>query len=145
MRLSIHCDGGARGNPGPGAVGVVLTWVEDDAVKKHGFGKTVGHVTNNEAEYLAVIAALEFVKDIPNLPKENLEIDFFLDSRLVVSQIDGIFKIKKAHLQALLFQVKSLEKQVGGRIKYHLVPREKNSEADRFVNEALDKANSTSN
>ena len=133
MKLIIHTDGGARGNPGKAAVGVVI---ETDSRKLIAeFGKRIGEATNNVAEYAAVIEAL---KEVKSRIQENGEIHFFLDSNLVVQQLNGIFKVKDANLRNLFFDVRVLEQGVGREITYTYVPREQNKRADFLVNKALD-------
>jgi len=130
----IHTDGGARGNPGPAAIGVVI---EKDGKKIHEFGKKIGESTNNVAEYTAVIEAFKKIKELGIMNKE-LRINFFIDSKLVVEQLNGRFKIKDAKLRELVLQIKMLEQEVGGVITYHIIPREQNIRADLLVNQALD-------
>jgi len=132
MNLVVHTDGGARGNPGPAAVGVV---VEEGGVEIAGFGRKIGETTNNVAEYTAVIEALKKVKS-PKLKVKSIQ--FYLDSTLVVNQLNGIFKIKDPHLRVLMLDVRKLEQEVGGTITYHFVRRQYNARADFFVNQALD-------
>lgn len=130
MKLTIHTDGGARGNPGPAAIGVVI---EEEGKIIHEFGKKIGHATNNVAEYTAVIEALKYLKAHVGT------ITFILDSTLVVNQINGLFKVKEPHLRELLMKVRALEQEVGGTITYASVRREQNQRADSLVNAALDK------
>lgn len=135
MNIIVHTDGGARGNPGPAGVGVVIE-IGGEITK---FGKRIGETTNNVAEYQAVIEALESLKyQVSSITQDEIKIQFFLDSTLVVNQLNGIFKIKEPHLRTLLLEVKSLEQEVGGVIGYQYVPREQNKEADFLVNQALD-------
>jgi ribonuclease HI len=139
MHLIIHTDGGARGNPGPAAIGVVIDEVisdkrQDTRMIKQ-FGKRIGETTNNVAEYMAVVEALRHV--LSNI-KERCRIDFFLDSTLVVNQLNGLFKVKDARLRELLVTVRTLEQEIGGTIFYHVIRREQNTRADALVNEALD-------
>jgi ribonuclease HI len=133
MKLIIHTDGGSRGNPGKAAVGVVIEGGHE-TIK---LGKTIGIKTNNEAEYMAVIAALE---EVVAQKIEAREISFVLDSLLVVNQLKGSYKVKQAHLQELLLQVRRLEQKIGAKMAYNHVLREENREADRLLNEALDNA-----
>lgn len=137
MKLIVHTDGGARGNPGPAAVGVVIESVlaNEEKVTIKEFGRKIGETTNNVAEYTAVIDALSAIK---NISDDDLVILFYLDSTLVVNQINGKFRVKENHLRELLLEVHSLEQEVGGFITYEYVPREQNSRADYFVNLALD-------
>lgn len=146
MQFIIHTDGGARGNPGPSAVGVVIercacaapeSCAEKQRTLLHAFGKRIGNGTNNTAEYTAVIEALLYMRDVVG-PADVSAIAFYLDSTLVVNQLNGLFKVKDAHLRSLLLSVRALETEVGGRISYTAVRREKNRTADFYVNQALD-------
>lgn len=151
MKFIVHTDGGARGNPGPAAVGVVIEQnIETENNKQktiilHEFGKRIGETTNNVAEYTAVVEALKEVKRQKEKGKKELqdkaEIQFFLDSNLVVQQLNGVFKVKDGRLRELMMQVKILEQECGGVVTYAYVPREENKRADYFVNKALDQQN----
>ena len=134
--LNIFTDGGARGNPGPSAIGVYIT--DGNNKKIAGFGKTIGIATNNVAEYKAVIEALTWISENKKDLTKTAKIYFFLDSKLVCSQIIGIFKVKDADLRNLLFDVREREAQINFPIYYKNIPREKNTKADAFVNQALD-------
>lgn len=129
--FDVYTDGGARGNPGPAAIGVV---VKDERGKiVHQFGRTVGETTNNVAEYLAVLAALEWLKFQPQPVTAN----FYSDSSLVVHQLKGEWKIKEAHLKQLVERAHRLENNL--TVSYTAIPREQNNAADAQVNQALDK------
>jgi len=132
-KIQIFTDGGARGNPGPAAVGVVVLDAEGKEIAK--FGKKIGLTTNNVAEYSAVIAALGWVKQNDT----SVEVHCFLDSELVARQLEGRYKVKDAKLKPLFFQVRQLVLALGGRVSFAHVPRAKNHHADRLVNEALDR------
>lgn len=146
MNVIIHTDGGARGNPGPAAIGVVieactcidpLSCVESKRTLITGFGKKIGETTNNTAEYTAVIEALMYVRD----NQSNLHVStivFVLDSTLVVNQLNGLYKVKESHLRNLVLKVRTLESETGVACIYTVVRREQNREADFFVNQALD-------
>jgi len=137
MQLIIHTDGGARGNPGPAAVGVVIETADGKTLAE--FGKKIGETTNNVAEYTAVIVALKKIKNLGlKMNNEELVINFFLDSTLVVNQLMGLFKVKDSHLRELLSEARIEEQEVGGKIYYSSVPREQNRHADLLVNVALD-------
>lgn len=149
MKLRIHTDGGARGNPGPAAVAVVIEKVHGTQYTVHSktelikeFGKRIGESTNNVAEYSAVLEALKELKtQISKLKDEDTnDIQFYLDSNLVVQQLNGKFKVKDPVLRELLFAVRLLEQDIGGMITYSYIPREQNAAADRLVNRALDDA-----
>ena len=134
MKLVVHTDGGARGNPGPAAVGIVI---EKNGKIVAAFGKTIGKATNNVAEYTAVIEALKRIKHQVSSIKN---IQFFLDSVLVANQLIGRFRVKDPTLRTLLFEIRQLEQEVGGNITYTAVRREHNIAADTLVNQALDSA-----
>jgi len=135
--LNIFTDGGARGNPGPSAIGIYIT--DGNNNKVAGFGKQIGTATNNIAEYKAVIEALTWIIENKKNFTKDTKINFFLDSKLVCSQIIGIFKVKNADLRNLLFEVRDREAQINFPIYYKHIPREQNSKADAFVNQALDR------
>ncbi|MBI2031591.1 MAG: ribonuclease HI family protein [Candidatus Levybacteria bacterium] len=134
--LNIYVDGGARGNPGPSATGVYIT--DQDGRKIAGFGRKIGRATNNIAEYKAVISALEWIIENKNNLAEDVKIYLFLDSNLAYSQISGLFRIKNTALKNLYYQVKEKEAEIKFPIYYNHIPREKNTQADKLVNLALD-------
>ncbi len=138
QKLLVYTDGGARGNPGPAAIGVAVFRENQTTEKIHSFGKTIGYATNNVAEYQAVVEALKWLLQNRNQFSEKVAINFFLDSNLVVNQLKGNFKIKNANLINLFYTVKELEKQLLAVIDYKLIPREDNLTADFLVNQALD-------
>jgi ribonuclease HI len=130
MTYIIHTDGGARGNPGPAATGIVIEFPG----KKIEKGYFLGTATNNVAEYSAVKQALEFLlKEM-----ERGEVAFFLDSELVVKQLTGVYKIKDHTLQKLAGDIQSKMKEWGRVITFTHVPRNQNKEADAMVNKVLD-------
>jgi ribonuclease HI len=130
--LIINTDGGARGNPGRAAIGVVICDENKNILFE--FGELVGETTNNVAEYLGVIKALNFLIS----HKIRIQkIEFYLDSLLVVQQLKGAYKIKNQNLIELAQKVKNLTNEVGASIEYFSIPRERNSRADRWVNHAL--------
>jgi ribonuclease HI len=132
--LIIYTDGGARGNPGPAGTGFVISKADQTIGSS---GDYIGNATNNEAEYQAVIKALEWLVEHP---QENpLELDFRLDSNLVVNQLKGLFKIKQAHLLILAQRIHSLIMKLKATASYTHVYREQNTQADALVNQALDR------
>jgi len=133
--LVVYTDGGARGNPGPAAIGFLILNQKGDELSK--FGKKIGNTTNNVAEYQAVIEALLWIKN--NCSTKVLKVEFNLDSKLVVNQLNGLFKIKKGHLREKILTIRKLEQEIGGNIFYQYVPREKNTIADGLVNSSFDK------
>lgn len=134
--LFVFADGGARGNPGPAAVGFLIKDNRGKVLIRQ--GKYIGRATNNVAEYMAVVEALKWLqKNLIDLADSVDMIKFFLDSKLVVNQLNGLFKVKNKNLRNLVVIVRSLEQEVGGNIVYHFRPREKNKEADFLVNQVL--------
>ena len=136
-KLVINTDGGSRGNPGPSAVGVYISTKDKKIAELSDY---IGITTNNVAEYTAVIKALEY---LINQNIQSTQIDFVLDSELVVKQIKGLYKIKQPHLQDLNFKIKNLIKQLytnsqTKEINFNHVLREKNKVADLLVNSCLD-------
>lgn len=128
--LITFTDGGARGNPGPAAIGVVIKDVSGKTVKS--FGEYVGETTNNQAEYRALVAALENAKELG-----AKRVRCFLDSELVVKQMKREYKVKEKSLQPLFLQAWNLAAGFS-KISFTHIPREKNYEADAEVNKALD-------
>lgn len=136
--LTIHTDGGARGNPGPAAIGVTAT--ESSGETLFEISEYIGHETNNVAEYTAVIHALNRLQE-HNLQSEK--ITFILDSELIVRQILGTYKVKEPRLKILnqnvREQIQSLKNNHGLKaINFINVLRNKNKRADQLVNQALD-------
>ena len=128
--LTIFTDGGARGNPGPAGIGVVILDEQKNIVK--GLKKYIGEATNNVAEYQALILAL---KTAVEMGAENLKIN--MDSELVVRQMQGRYKIKDPGLKILAAEVLKLCSQFAS-VNFQHVPREQNQAADKLVNEAID-------
>lgn len=131
MSVIVYTDGGARGNPGPAGAGVVILHEGKTTEVKAYLGD---RQTNNWAEYEAVVIALGKLLEI-NL--RDSDVEFRLDSKLVVEQLEGNWKIKEPNLKDQAERVHGLLKDFG-RVTFTYVPREKNKEADRLVNEALD-------
>lgn len=129
--LTIHTDGGARGNPGPAAVGVIFDCA--DFHLEH--GRYIGETTNNVAEYTGVVDALNKLAEIP-VPVTELH--FFLDSELVVKQILGQYRVKEPALQQLHAEVTRKLRATGLPFRFTHVRRELNKLADKMVNQTLD-------
>lgn len=136
--LNIYCDGGARGNPGPAASAFVVKENSGKILHKQGF--YLGIATNNQAEYQAVLEALKF------LSTSHLAlctVTFYLDSLLVVNQLNKKFKIKDEKLKEKILILRNYLEQLGQleiRIIFNYVPRSHNYQADKIVNETLDNA-----
>lgn len=130
--VTIFTDGGSRGNPGPAAIGGVIKY--DD--KQHDFAECIGETTNNQAEYQAILFALNWVKENT---VDDIEVNCFLDSQLVVEQLKGNYKMKNEGLKPLFWEIREIIMDLGGKVGFTHIPREQNKDADALVNMALDK------
>ena len=129
-RLVARCDGAARGNPGPAAIGVLI--LDADGTPLRETGARLGHATCNVAEYQAVIRAAEEA-----LALGATELTLLLDSELLVEQLRGAYKVRAAHLRPLYDRAQGLLRQFA-RWDVRHVPREENAAADALANRALD-------
>ncbi len=135
-KIIVYTDGGSRGNPGPAAIGVVIYDGTGQMLKS--YGKVIGIATNNEAEYGAVIFALEKVRALFGKEKiKAMQCEARMDSELVCRQLNGEYKIEQERLFPLFIKIWNLRIDFGTLVFVH-VPREQNKEADRLVNQALD-------
>lgn len=143
MIFHIYTDGGARGNPGPAAIGVIVKEVDEKTnaeILRNKFGKKIGFTTNNFAEYSAVSEAMIYLlEQIEKLNLSLTKVIFFLDSQLVASQLAGSFRVKEPALKNLFLQIKKHESFLPCPAYFEYIPREKNFLADREVNLALDR------
>jgi ribonuclease HI len=131
--LILHTDGGARGNPGPAAIGVVIELEKDGETEVIAeLGETIGIATNNVAEYRAIIRGLE---EAERLGADT--VTCLLDSLLVVEQLNGNYRVKSADMKPLHARVRELRQRFA-LVTFQHVSREQNQEADRLVNDALD-------
>lgn len=134
MILVIHTDGGARGNPGPAASAFTARNSQNELL--HEENRYLGETTNNVAEYTALCMAWDWLNLKNNL--ELTEVNFLLDSELIVKQMNGVYKIKDPKLSQLAVRIKSQQKLAKFAVKYLHIPRAENSEADALVNAAMD-------
>ena len=132
MKLIIRTDGGARGNPGPAGIGVVVEDEKKNVLEEH--AKYLGVTTNNQAEYRAAILGLERA-----LALGATSVDVIADSELLVRQANGEYKVKNPALAQRYLELKNLETQLGGHVKYRHVRREYNTHADKLSNDAMDR------
>lgn len=128
--MILHTDGGARGNPGPAAIGAVISDKLGRVINTA--SEYVGETTNNVAEYKALLMGLNLA-----LESNIAEITCYLDSELVVKQLNGVYRVKKDDLIQLHAKVKELSKKFSV-IKFEHIRREFNSVADGLVNQVLD-------
>jgi ribonuclease HI len=130
MKAVVHVDGGARGNPGPAAIGAVISTPEGDVLDEA--SELIGETTNNVAEYRGLLLGLERARTLG-----ATEVEIVNDSQLVARQVEGAYKVKQAHLKPLHEEVLATLRNFE-RWSIRSVPREENTRADALVNEALD-------
>ncbi len=130
--VKIFTDGGSRGNPGPGAIGIVILDEQDNKLEE--FKECIGHTTNNRAEYHALIKGLDLAAKYT-----RDTVHCYLDSNLVVKQMQGLWRLKKDELQALSHEAKDKERHFK-KVTYTHVRRIDPTmrKADKLLNEALD-------
>ena len=135
-KVIIYIDGGSRGNPGPSAFSVILCNGKGDILKK--YSEYIGKATNNQAEYQGLIFALKKAKAYFGKEKiKKMEIELFSDSQLLVKQMNGEYKILDSKIQPLFLTAWNLKIDYKN-IKIFFIAREKNKQADKLVNQALD-------
>lgn len=130
-KIIIYSDGGARGNPGPAGIGAVIYNQEREVLVK--ISEYLGTTTNNQAEYRALIQALKKAQELG-----AQEVECFLDSELIVCQLNREYKVKNKDLALLFLEVYNLSLGFK-KITFTHIPRERNKEADKLANEAMDK------
>ncbi len=143
-KVTFFTDGGARGNPGPAAAGIVFCNEKGEIFKK--YAEYLGDkLTNNEAEYMAVILALKKFKSFfgSKIAKVSTII-IKSDSQLLVKQMKGEYKVKDEKIQKLFLELWNLKTEFKN-LKFKFIKREKNKEADALVNEAIDNKRKTNN
>jgi ribonuclease HI len=130
--LVLHVDGGARGNPGPAAIGVVISGADGEVIEE--IAETIGVASNNVAEYRAVIRGLQRAAELG-----AEEVRIVNDSELVARQLSGVYKVKHAAMQGLHAEARAA---LQGFVRWSIesVPRAQNAGADALVNRALDRA-----
>jgi ribonuclease HI len=126
----VHVDGGARGNPGPAAVGVVVSTPSGEILDE--FAERIGVATNNVAEYRALLRGVQRAAALG-----ATDVEFVNDSELVAKQVNGVYKVKHPAMKPLYEEARAA---LGGfgRWRIRSVPRAQNARADALVNEALD-------
>jgi len=143
-KIIIYTDGGSRGNPGPAGVGIIFCNEKGQKIRE--YSQYLGeNITNNEAEYRAVIIALKKFKAIfgKKLAKKS-DIEIRSDSEFLVKQLKGEYKILDKKIQPLFLELWNLRLDFE-RVKFKKIPREKNKEADSLVNKVLDEQKETKN
>jgi len=130
-KIKIFTDGGARGNPGPAAIGIVIKDDKGKILKE--YAEQIGETTNNQAEYKALVKGLELAKQF-----KPTEISCYLDSELVTKQMKQEYKVRDADLQPLFIKVWNAAMEFK-KVNYQHIPRSLNKEADKLLNIELDK------
>lgn len=133
-KIIIHADGGSRKNPGAAAIGVVI--FDEERKKLESYKECIGNTTNNVAEYKALLKALQLAAK-----HTRKEVHIFMDSELIINQMNGVYKIKSADMLELFQKVKDYERAFT-KVVYNHVPRENKFQAmaDKLVNEALEES-----
>lgn len=133
LNLRIYTDGGARGNPGPAGIGVVIENADTgEVLEEH--AQFLGHTTNNQAEYKAVILGLTRAVELG-----ASGVTVIADSELLVRQATGEYKVKNPGLAQRFLELRNLETRLGHPVRYRHVRREQNKRADALANEAMDR------
>jgi len=130
MRVTVHVDGGARGNPGPAAIGIVISAAGGEILDE--LGETIGTATNNVAEYRALLRGVARAGELG-----ARELELINDSELVAKQLSGAYKVKHPAMKPLYLEAMAALRGFD-RWQIRSVPRAQNAHADRLVNEALD-------
>jgi ribonuclease HI len=130
VKLVLHVDGGARGNPGPAAIGVVVSDTDGNTLEE--LAEHIGVATNNVAEYRAVLRGVERAQALG-----ATEVELIGDSELVARQLTGAYKVKHPAMKALHLEASRALSQLSAW-KIRAVPRAENADADALVNQALD-------
>jgi ribonuclease HI len=134
--INIYTDGGSRGNPGPSASAFVV--ISEKGSEISSGSSYLGDSTNNQAEYSAVLISMNWLKKYVDKNQEVEEIRYFLDSELVVKQLNGIYRTKDEKLKKIAFQITEVRRNLKPKITFTAIPREKNKQADLLVNKTLD-------
>lgn len=137
QKIIIYTDGASRNNPGEAGAGAYITDGEGKVIKE--CTKYLGIATNNFAEYEAIIIGLEAVRDMFMKAAEKLTVEVRMDSELACKQLNGLYRIKQPALYEQYMKIKALCAAHFPNITFVHIRREKNKEADRLSNEAIDK------
>ena len=137
-KIIIYTDGGARGNPGPAGIGVVIQDEKGKVLKE--ISEYIGTATNNVAEYHALIRALGEASELFGAKTVEMPFEIRMDSELVVRQCQGLYKVKEPTLRDKFAMVAQMRLEDFPNLTFTHVRREKNVRADELVNEAIDKA-----
>lgn len=136
QKITIHTDGGARSNPGPAGIGVVIQNESGEVIGE--ISKFIGNQTNNFAEYEALIQGMLRVQEMFAGKTDDLQLGVFMDSELVIKQCQGLYKVKEPTLKEKWERVQAIRAEFFPHITFTHVRREHNAHADKLVNAAVD-------
>ncbi|HWQ99921.1 MAG TPA: ribonuclease HI family protein [Candidatus Methylomirabilis sp.] len=137
LKLNIYTDGGARGNPGPAGIGVVIENADTkEVLEEH--SQYLGETTNNQAEYKAVLLGLTRAVEMG-----ATAVTVIADSELLVRQATGEYKVKNPGLAMRFLELRNLEVRLGHPVRYRHIRREQNTHADSLANKAMDEGSGT--
>jgi len=136
QKITIHTDGGARSNPGPAGIGVVIQNESGEVIGE--ISKFIGNQTNNFAEYEALIQGMLRVQEMFQGYTDDLQLGVFMDSELVIKQCQGLYKVKEPTLKEKWERVQAIRAEFFPHITFTHVRREHNAHADKLVNAAVD-------
>ena len=136
-KIICYTDGGARGNPGPAGAGVYVTDAEENVIGET--SEFLGNATNNYAEYAAVILALVVLKKKFGKKIKDMEVEVRMDSKLVVKQLMHVYQVKEPSLVPQFMEIHNMRVKDFPHVTFVHIPREKNKEADRLANEAMNR------
>ncbi len=135
-KILIYTDGGSRGNPGPAAIGAQIQDGDGNVLQE--VAEKIGNATNNYAEYMAVLRGMQVAKEVLGKKTKETNVEIRMDSELVKKQLNNEYQIKEPGLVPIFIEIHNLRVSTFPNLTLTHVPREKNKEADRLVNKALD-------
>lgn len=136
-KIICHTDGGARGNPGPAGAGAIIAKADGAVLAE--VSQFLGNASNNFAEYAAVLLALKTLKKRFGKKTQSLKVEIKMDSQLVARQLSHTYQIKEPGLVPQFIEIHNLRVRDFPHLSFTHIPREKNKDADRLANEAMDR------
>lgn len=138
-KIIAYTDGGARNNPGPAGIGIQIQDVEGTVLKE--VSQFIGNSTNNFAEYMGVLTALQTMEKMFGAKSNEMEFEIRLDSELVKKQLNAEYQIKEPGLVPFFIEIHNMRVSHFPNLTLTYITREKNKEAGRLANEAMDRGN----
>ncbi|MGC8553941.1 MAG: ribonuclease HI family protein [Candidatus Acidulodesulfobacterium sp.] len=135
MNLTVYTDGASRGNPGKSGAGIFI--LDEDNKKTISLKQYLGILTNNEAEYRALVIALEYLAELTNT-SGKFNINFLSDSQLLVNQLNGVYSVKSPNIIPLYEKAKKIIANLNAAYSFKHIPRTLNFKADKLANSAID-------